>query len=82
MDASDYVRVAGEELTAASTAARGDKTFAETASAVRSHMRSATACLVRLAVLAARARRETVGQRHFDWDTPPRGPQAVPTGTA
>ena len=81
MDASDYVGVAGAQFEAARTAAGGQLSFAETASAVRSHMRSATACLTRSAVVAARARRETVGQRHFDWDTPPRGDQTslVPT---
>ena len=74
MDASDYLRVAAEEFEAARRAAQGSIGFAETASAVRSHTRSATACLTGYAVLVAR-------QQHFDWDTPPRGdqPTAVPT---
>ena len=81
MEGSDYVRVAGEEFDAACTAVHGSLGFAETASAVRSHMRSAAACLIHSAVLAARSRRETVGQQHFDWDSPPRGdqPEGVPT---
>ena len=72
MDASDYVRVAVEELEAACTAAQGSVGFAETASAVRSHMRSATVCLTRCAVVSARSRREAVGQLHFDWEGVPR----------
>jgi len=79
MDASELLRVAGEEFQAAVTAAQGKLGFAETASAVRSHMRSATACLIRSAVLAARSQREAVGQLHFGWDGAARGqaPSAV-----
>ena len=82
MEASDYVRVASEEFHAACTAARGSITFAQTASAVRTHMRSATACPIRSAVLPARLRSETVGQRHLEWDTPPRGQREAHVGKA
>ena len=43
--------------------------------------RAANACLIRSALLAARSRREAVGQQDFQWDTPPRGGEtdAVPT---
>ena len=37
---------------------------------------------VRVAVLSARLRRETVGQRHFEWDTPPRGQSPQPVARA
>jgi len=82
MEASDFVRVACEEFQAAMDVGQRDIGFAGTASAVRSHMRSAAACLLSSAVLSARARREVVGQRHFEWDTPPRGGNASQMGHA
>ena len=82
MDGSDYVRVAAEEFEAARTAAQGKGTFAETASAVRSSMRSAIVCLVRFAVLTARQRRDVTGQLEFPWDPPPRGDNRSAVGRA
>ena len=75
VDRSDFLCVAKEEFQTACAAAQGCIGFAETASAVRSQMRSATACLIRFAVLSARSRREAVGQLHFDWEGARRGDQ-------
>ena len=47
----------------------------------RWELQTSSASLLRSAVARARARREVVGQRHFDWDTPPpRGGSAQPVG--
>ena len=82
MDAPDYVREAQDAFAAACREAARDSVFAETAAAVRKQMGLASVCLLRSAVLRARARRQAIGRRHFDWDTPPRGEEPQPVGRA
>ena len=67
MDASEYVRVAFEEFDAATAAAEADGPFSQRAETIRDHMRSATACLLRTAVVWGRQPRETVGQQTFNF---------------